>query len=98
MTLAYTTGTITLTNNSATVTGIGTGWVTALITGGVIYPEADGNSLSIKTVNSNTSITADTKWKGATGHLRLFDRPGHGLSPADYRQRQCFSGVPFGAR
>lgn len=67
MTLAYTTGTITLTNNSATVTGIGTGWVTALITGGVIYPEADGNSLSIKTVNSNTSITADTKWKGATG-------------------------------
>ncbi|WLR94253.1 pyocin knob domain-containing protein [Shinella zoogloeoides] len=67
MTLAYTTGTITLTNGSKAVTGIGTGWQTALIAGGVIYPDASGNALPIKTVNSNTSITVDVAWKGATG-------------------------------
>lgn len=63
----YSTGTISLTNGSAVVTGTGTGWQTALIVGGVICPEAPGNPLPIASVNSNTSITATTKWTGATG-------------------------------
>lgn len=63
----YDTGTISLTNGSAVVTGVGTGWQTALITGGVIYPEAAGNPLPIASVNSNVSITAAMKWTGATG-------------------------------
>lgn len=67
MTLAYTAGTITLTNGSKAVTGIGTGWQTALIAGGVIYPDASGNALPIETVDSNTGITADVAWQGATG-------------------------------
>ncbi|MAU22535.1 MAG: hypothetical protein CMH13_18730 [Martelella sp.] len=63
----YTTGTITLTNGSAAVTGNGTGWATALIAGGVIYPQAAGNPLPIASVDSDTAITAATEWVGATG-------------------------------
>ncbi|MBD9573574.1 hypothetical protein [Ensifer sp. ENS08] len=67
MTTPYTTGSITLTNGSAVVTGVGTAWQTALIAGGTLYAEADGNPLPILSVDSNTQITAAIKWKGATG-------------------------------
>ncbi len=68
MTTPYTTGTITLTNGSAVVTGAGTAWQTALIAGGVIFVEAaPGNDMPILTVDSDTQITAAVKWKGATG-------------------------------
>ncbi|KQX55454.1 MULTISPECIES: hypothetical protein [unclassified Ensifer] len=67
MTTPYTTGSITLTNGSAVVTGVGTAWQTALIAGGTLYVEADGNPLPILTVDSNTQITAAIKWKGASG-------------------------------
>ncbi|MGV0817112.1 hypothetical protein [Martelella sp. AMO21009] len=65
--MTYTTGTITLTNGSAAVAGNGTGWATALIAGGVIYPQAAGNPLPIASVDSDTAITAATEWVGATG-------------------------------
>jgi len=64
---AYATGTITLTNGSRAVTGDGTGWTTALIAGGVIYPQAAGNPLPIASVDSDTAITAATEWVGASG-------------------------------
>ena len=67
MTIAYTTGQITLTNGSAVVTGIGTAWQVSLIAGGFIAAEADGNPLPIETVDSDTSITAAIEWKGASG-------------------------------
>jgi hypothetical protein len=67
MTIAYTTGQITLTNGSAVVTGIGTGWAISLIVGGIVAAEADGNTLPIETVDSDTQITAAIAWKGATG-------------------------------
>ncbi|KRD56470.1 pyocin knob domain-containing protein [Ensifer sp. Root278] len=67
MTTPYTTGTITLTNGSAVVTGVGTAWQTALIAGGTIFVDASGNSLPILSVDSNTAITAAVKWRGATG-------------------------------
>jgi hypothetical protein len=67
MTTPYTTGSITLTNGSAVVTGVGTAWQTALIAGGTIYVEADGNPLPILTVDTHTKITAAIKWKGASG-------------------------------
>ena len=63
----YTTGTITLTNGSTAVTGNGTGWATALIAGGVIYPQAAGNPLPIASIDNDTAITAATEWVGATG-------------------------------
>ncbi|MDQ0558299.1 hypothetical protein QO004_000072 [Rhizobium mesoamericanum] len=67
MTTAYTTGQITLTNGSAVVTGVGTAWLLALIAGGQLAPEAAGNMLPILSVDSDTQITAATKWIGATG-------------------------------
>lgn len=67
MTAPYTTGTVSLTNGSAVITGIGTAWAAALIAGGTVYVEADGNPLPILAVNSDTQITAAIKWKGATG-------------------------------
>lgn len=67
MTTPYTTGTVSLTNGSAVITGIGTAWAAALIAGGTVYVEADGNPLPILSVNSETQITAAIKWKGATG-------------------------------
>lgn len=68
MTAAYTTGTITLTAGSTAVTGTGTGWQTALITGGTIYPDAPGgNALPIASVDSNIGITAAIPWRGASG-------------------------------
>lgn len=67
MTTPYSAGTISLTNGSAVVTGIGTAWQTALIAGGTIYVQAEGNPLPILTVDSNTQITAALKWTGATG-------------------------------
>ncbi|KSV64048.1 hypothetical protein N185_35360 [Sinorhizobium sp. GW3] len=67
MTTPYTTGSITLANGSAVVIGVGTAWQTALIAGGTIYVEADGNPLPILTVDGNTQITVAIKWKGASG-------------------------------
>ncbi|WP_051680011.1 hypothetical protein [Pseudorhizobium marinum] len=63
----YSTGTITLTNGSAVVTGIGTAWSTALIASGNIFVQAPGNPLPIATVDSDTQITAQLEWRGASG-------------------------------
>lgn len=67
MSTPYTAGTVTLTNGSTVITGIGTAWQTALIAGGILIAEADGNPLPILSVDSNTQITAAIKWKGASG-------------------------------
>lgn len=68
MTTPYTTGQISLVNGSAMVTGVGTGWETALIIGGTIYVEADGgNALPILEIGSDTAITAAIAWTGPTG-------------------------------
>lgn len=66
MTTPYTAGTVTLTNGSAVITGIGTARQTALIAGGILIAEADG-PLPILSIDSNTQITAAIKWKGVTG-------------------------------
>ncbi|MBB3288150.1 MULTISPECIES: hypothetical protein [unclassified Rhizobium] len=63
----YTAGTITLINGSKVVNGTGTAWQTALIVGGIIYPEAAGNPLPFSAVTSDTQITADVAWKGTSG-------------------------------
>lgn len=68
MTKPYTTGQISLVNGSAMVTGVGTGWKTALIIGGTIYVEADGgNALPLFEIGSDTAITAAIAWTGPTG-------------------------------
>ncbi|MDP9590555.1 UNVERIFIED_ORG: hypothetical protein J2W19_003119 [Shinella zoogloeoides] len=64
----YTTGTITLTNGSAVVTGTDTAWQLALIVGGTIFVQADGgNPLPIASVENNTQILAALQWTGDDG-------------------------------
>jgi len=63
----YSTGSVTLTNGSAVVTGNGTGWQLALISGGNVIVQAPGNVLPIASVDSDTQITAELEWTGANG-------------------------------
>jgi len=67
MTAPYASGTITLTNGSNIIVGNDTGWKTALVGGGTVYPEAaNGNAMAIVIVDTDTKITAATKWMGAS--------------------------------
>lgn len=61
-------GTLTLTNNSATVTGSGTAFTTELAAGDFIVVTVGGvpYTLPIKTVNSNTSLTLVSNYTGPT--------------------------------
>lgn len=63
----YDVGSVTLTNGSAVVTGVGTLWQTALITNGFVAVEAPGNLLPILAVDSDSQITAEQEWTGDTG-------------------------------
>lgn len=61
-------GTLTLTNNSAAVTGSGTSFTTELAVGDFIVVTVGGipYTLAIKTVNSNTSLTLVSNYTGPT--------------------------------
>lgn len=61
-------GTLTLTNNSAAVTGSGTAFTTELASGDFIVVTVGGipYTLAIKTVNSNTSLTLVSSYTGPT--------------------------------
>lgn len=61
-------GTLTLTNNSATVTGSGTAFSTELAAGDFIVVTVGGvpYTLPVKTVNSNTSLTLVSNYTGPT--------------------------------
>ena len=61
-------GTLTLTNNSAAVTGSGTAFTTELAVGDFIVVTVGGipYTLAIKTVNSNTSLTLISNYTGPT--------------------------------
>jgi len=87
----YSTGSVTLTNGSAVVTGNGTGWQLALISGGNVIVQAPGNVLPIASVDSDTQITAELEWTGASGtysytiqrdtaYLQSLDRNSESLS------------------
>jgi hypothetical protein len=67
MTSIYNTGTVTVTNGSAAVVGIGTAWALALVAGGTLSVEAAGNAMPILSVTDNTHLTGAVKWTGTTG-------------------------------
>lgn len=67
MTAIYSTGTVTVTNGSADVTGSGTAWAVALVAGGVLNIEAAGNAMPIASVTDDTHLTGAVEWTGATG-------------------------------
>lgn len=60
---SYAEGTITLTNNSTTVTGSGTTFTSAMVGRQL---QVQGFVFTIATYTSATSITLDKKWYGAT--------------------------------
>lgn len=61
----YRTGTVSVTNGSATVTGSGTLWVANAVAGyGIVLP--DGRLYEIASVNSNTSLTLAVAYLGST--------------------------------
>ncbi len=73
----YTTGTVTATNGSATITGAGTGFLANYlpVAGSVLPlnlwikitpPSGDGNWYQISTLNSATSLTLVNKYNGGT--------------------------------
>ncbi|PBB94983.1 hypothetical protein [Mesorhizobium sp. WSM3862] len=60
----YTTGTVSVANGDAVVTGSGTAWAVALIAGGMF--SSAGLSVPIASVDSDTSLTLAYDWPGAT--------------------------------
>jgi hypothetical protein len=65
MSIYYSAGTVSVSNGSATVTGVGTSWLTNGIRAGDIL-RVRNQSAVIATVNSATSITLDGPWVPAT--------------------------------
>lgn len=66
ITPTHTTGTVTVTNGSPTVTGLGTAWVTRGIHFKNWFKGPDGVWHDILSVDSNTQITLSTNYSGAT--------------------------------
>ncbi|GAA2817332.1 hypothetical protein EDC40_103636 [Aminobacter aminovorans] len=62
--LVYSTGTVSVSNASAVVTGTGTAWALALVTGGMF--SFAGMSVPILSVESDTSLTLAYAWPGTT--------------------------------
>ncbi|TPK18051.1 hypothetical protein [Mesorhizobium sp. B2-5-7] len=60
----YTTGTVTVSNGSAVVTGSGTAWAIGLVTGGMLSSE--GVSIPIASVTDDTHLTLAYVWPGTT--------------------------------
>lgn len=69
------TGNITLTQNSTSVTGSGTSFTTQLSVGGFIVATVGGTAytLGIKSIESNTALTAQIAYKGPTTGGLAFD-------------------------
>ncbi|MGR3813396.1 MAG: hypothetical protein ACU0AU_04840 [Cognatishimia activa] len=60
------TGTISVTNGSAVVNGIGTDWTAPVVKPGYILITADGNLYEIESLSSGTQVTLSEVYMGAT--------------------------------
>lgn len=60
------TGTISVTNGSAVVNGIGTDWTAPVVKPGYILVTADGNLYEIESLSSGTQVTLSEAYMGAT--------------------------------
>ena len=63
----YKTGTVSVTNGSATVTGSGTGWSAEIAAGDLFTIVGDNAWYEVASVGSNTSITLSANYAGTTG-------------------------------
>lgn len=67
MTIPYVSGTVSVTAGSAVVVGVGTGWQTGLVTGGMFgLDSANGNPVPILSIDSDTQLTLAKPWRGTT--------------------------------
>jgi len=65
--MTYTTGTVSITNNTSALTGVGTSWTTSGITSSwFIQIGTDLHWYPVASVGSDTSITLGTVWNGTT--------------------------------
>lgn len=68
MSIPYVTGTVSVANGNAVVTGAGTAWTTAVLNGGLFGLDgSDGNPIPILKIDSDTQLTLAKPWRGATG-------------------------------
>jgi len=67
----YTTGTITVTNNSASVVGLSTSWTSAMV-GRYLEVIADGSWYKISSVESATTLTLENVYQGTTAATQSY--------------------------
>jgi hypothetical protein len=80
----YETGTVDVTNNSATVTGNSTVWTSAMV-GRKIRVAGENAYYRIKTVGSTTSITLEVPYQGTTKTLALGTNPTYSIYKDEYK-------------
>ena len=69
----YTTGTLTVTNGSQTVTGSGTTFTSKLVGQWLqVTDGTDGNWYKVQTFNSTTSLTLENYYQGTSGSAKTF--------------------------
>lgn len=70
------TGTVSVTNGSATVTGTGTAFLTALAVGSIIrFASQNGTSYTVSAIASNTSLTLTATYSGTTNASTTLQAP-----------------------
>jgi len=91
----YTTGTVTLTNNSKTVTGAGTSWLTAFLPAAgstsnlnlwlkANAPLGDGNWYQVASITNGTTLTLVQAYQGVTSALVTYTIGQMPLLPEDF--------------
>ena len=68
----YSTGTVNVTQGSSNVAGVGTNWVNAGLKVGDIFTIDKSRLYQITAVNSNTSLTLQEAYQGATGTAQVY--------------------------
>jgi len=68
----YSTGTVNLTQGSSNVAGVGTNWVNAGLKVGDIFTIDKSRLYQITAINSNTSLSLQEAYQGATGTAQVY--------------------------
>lgn len=68
----YSTGTVNVTQGSSNVAGVGTNWVNAGLKVGDIFTIDKSRLYQITKINSNTSLTLQEAYQGATGTSQVY--------------------------
>src|SRR5439155_3406899 len=94
-TAVYSTGTVTVTQNSTTVTGSGTGWTSALV-GQQFRIGSSTPIYTISTVTSTTQLDLDSVWGGTTASAQTYSiYTCYFPVPSDFKEFICLWDVAF---